>query len=220
MNIKTVNLNKIYKKKNSKDVHVLKNINLFIKSGEKVAFTGPSGAGKSTLIHILGLMDRPTSGKVFIDNIDCFKSDDKYLGKMRKDSIGFIFQFHYLLADFTVLENILLPVWEQKEIKAKEAEKILKKVGLSHRASHFPNELSGGEQQRAALARALINNPKIIFADEPTGNLDRATGKEIEKLLFDTASDTEATLILVTHNDRLASKADRVIKMSDGNINI
>ncbi|AKL97823.1 ABC transporter ATP-binding protein [Endomicrobium proavitum] len=218
MNIKAVNLTKIYKKRDSKDVRVLSGVNLNIKSGETIAFTGPSGAGKSTLIHILGLMDRPSSGKVLIDAIDCFKSNDAYLCKMRKDNIGFIFQFHYLLSDFTVLENILLPVWNIKETKIKDAEKILKKVGLSHRAAHFPNELSGGEQQRAALARALINNPKIIFADEPTGNLDRATGKEIEKLLFATVSETKATLILVTHNDKLALKADRIIKMRDGKV--
>lgn len=218
MKIETLNLNKKYKKKNSPDVNVLKNINITIKSGEKVAFTGPSGAGKSTLIHILGLMDRPTSGKVFIDGKDCFKSDDNYLCKMRKDNIGFVFQFHYLLADFTVLENILLPVWKNRDKMISKAKEVLKKVGLSHRYNHFPNELSGGEQQRAALARALINDPKIIFADEPTGNLDRATGMEIEKLLFKSSEERKATLILVTHNEKLAKKADRIIKMTDGHI--
>ncbi len=218
MNIKTQNLNKHYKKKDSLDVEVLKDINLEIKSGEKVAFTGPSGAGKSTLIHILGLMDRPTSGKVLIDGKDCFASDDNYLCKMRKENIGFVFQFHYLLSDFTVLENILLPVWEKKEENLEKAKKILEKVGLKHRITHFPNELSGGEQQRAALARALINDPKIIFADEPTGNLDRATGLEIEKLLLDSSSEGKATLILVTHNEELAAKTDRRMKMVDGKI--
>jgi ABC-type antimicrobial peptide transport system, ATPase component len=218
MDIKAVNLIKNYKRKDSPDVEVLKNINLEIKSGQKVAFTGPSGAGKSTLIHILGLMDRPTSGGVFIDGQDCFKSDDNYLCAMRKDNIGFVFQFHYLLSDFTVLENILLPVWKEKESKISNAEAILEKVGLSHRKNHFPNELSGGEQQRAALARALINNPKIIFADEPTGNLDRYTGLEIENLLFSTCTETGTTLVLVTHNLELAAKADLQIKMTDGKI--
>ncbi|MCL2798906.1 MAG: ABC transporter ATP-binding protein [Endomicrobia bacterium] len=218
MNIKAVNLSKHYKKKDSPDVEVLKNINLEIKSGEKVAFTGPSGAGKSTLIHILGLMDRPTSGKVFVDAKDCFLSNDDYLCSMRKENIGFVFQFHYLLSDFTVLENVLLPAWKDREEKLKKAEDILGKVGLSHRKNHFPNELSGGEQQRAALARALINDPKIIFADEPTGNLDRATGAEIEKLLFESSAERNATLVLVTHNESLAAKSDRIIKMTDGHI--
>lgn len=218
MEIKAVNLNKNYKKKGSPDVEVLKNVNLEIASGEKIAFTGPSGAGKSTLIHSLGLMDRPTSGKVFIDNQDCYKSNDNYLCKMRKDNIGFVFQFHYLLSDFTVLENILLPVWNESNLKTFYADEILEKVGLSHRKNHFPNELSGGEQQRAALARALINKPKIIFADEPTGNLDRHTGQEIENLLFSASAETKSTLILVTHNHELAQKADRRIQMVDGKI--
>ncbi|MDR1940983.1 MAG: ATP-binding cassette domain-containing protein, partial [Endomicrobium sp.] len=125
---------------------------------------------------------------------------------------------HYLLADFTVLENILLPVWDKRNLHAAKAEEILGKVGLLHRKSHFPNELSGGEQQRAALARALINDPKIIFADEPTGNLDRATGEEIEKLILNVSSEKKATLILVTHNEELASKTDIRIKMKDGSI--
>ena len=218
MNIRVENLNKNYKKKDSPDVKVLKNVNLEIISGQKIALTGPSGAGKSTLIHILGLMDRPTSGKVYIDDVDCFEGDDKYLCIMRKKNIGFVFQFHYLMTDFTVLENILLPVWGEKNIKFKQAQDILEKVGLLHWQNHFPNELSGGEQQRAALARALINNPQVIFADEPTGNLDRVTGVEIEKLLFESSSQTGSTLVLVTHNDDLASKTDKVIKMTDGKI--
>jgi lipoprotein-releasing system ATP-binding protein len=218
MEIKAVNLSKSYKKNDSPDIEVLKSINLDIKSGEKIAFTGPSGAGKSTLIHTLGLMDRPTAGQVVIDGKDCYKADDNYLCKMRKDNIGFVFQFHYLLADFTVLENILLPVWAERNGKTAYAEEILAKVGLSHRKNHFPNELSGGEQQRAALARALINKPKIIFADEPTGNLDRHTGLEIENLLFSASADEKSTLILVTHNQELAKKADRQIHMTDGKI--
>lgn len=218
MEIKAIDLSKSYKRKNSPDVSVLKNIELNIHSGEKVAFTGPSGAGKSTLIHILGLMDRPTTGKVFIDGKDCFESNDNYLCKMRKDNIGFVFQFHYLLPDFTVLENILIPVWDDRKNKYENALKILDKVGLSHRTGHFPNELSGGEQQRAALARAMINDPKIIFADEPTGNLDRATGIQIENLLLGSSDELKATLILVTHNEELAGKADRKINMVDGKI--
>lgn len=218
MEIKAVNLVKNYKKEGSPDIEVLKNLNLEIPSGQKVAFTGPSGAGKSTLIHSLGLMDRPTSGQVLIDGLDCYELNDDFLCKMRKDNIGFVFQFHYLLADFTVLENILLPAWDEKDGKISYAFEILEKVGLSHRKNHFPNELSGGEQQRAALARALINKPKIIFADEPTGNLDRNTGLEIENLLFSASDEAVATLILVTHNRELAEKTDRQIKMTDGKI--
>ncbi|MDR2427297.1 MAG: ABC transporter ATP-binding protein [Endomicrobium sp.] len=218
MRIQTINLNKSFTKRTGVDVEILKNVNIDIATGQKVAFTGPSGAGKSTLIHILGLMDRPTSGQVFIDGKDCYKSDDNYLCKMRKDNIGFVFQFHYLLADFTVLENIFLPVWNERNLKNSYAHEILEKVGLSHRKNHFPSELSGGEQQRAALARALINKPKIIFADEPTGNLDRHTGLEIENLLLSVSNEFKATLVLVTHNRELAQKADRQIQMTDGKI--
>jgi lipoprotein-releasing system ATP-binding protein len=216
MNIITENLSKSYKRKDLPDIKVLENINFEIISGQKIALAGPSGAGKSTLIHILGLMDRPTSGKVYIDGVDCFAGDDKYLCVMRKENIGFVFQFHYLMPDFTVIENILLPVWNEKNIKLNQAQNILEKVGILHWQNHFPGELSGGEQQRAAIARALINNPQIIFADEPTGNLDRITGFEIEKLLFESSSETGSTLVLVTHNDELASKADKIIKMTDG----
>jgi lipoprotein-releasing system ATP-binding protein len=217
MNIKIENLIKNYKKKSS-GVKVLKNINFEIKSKQKVALIGPSGAGKSTLIHILGLMDRPTSGKVYLDSFDCFTGDSKYLCNLRKKNIGFLFQFHYLMPDFTVLENILLPVWRERNTKFREAQNSLKRIGLLHRQAHFPSELSGGEQQRVALLRALINNPKVIFADEPTGNLDRATGLEVENLLFESSSELGSTLILVTHNDELASKTDMVIKMIDGSI--
>jgi lipoprotein-releasing system ATP-binding protein len=218
MRIQTINLRKSFRKRADADVEVLKGVNLDIASGGKVAFTGPSGAGKSTLIHILGLMDRPSAGTVLIDEKDCFASDDAYLCKMRKENIGFMFQFHYLLSDFTVMENILIPVWNNRKSFLQKADEILEKTGLSHRKNHFPSELSGGEQQRAALARALINSPKIIFADEPTGNLDRATGQTIEELLLNGASESGATLILVTHNEELAAKADVRIKMLDGTI--
>ncbi|MDR1260043.1 MAG: ABC transporter ATP-binding protein [Endomicrobium sp.] len=224
MNIKIKNLSKNYinnyNKKNSQIVKVLKNVNFEIISGQKVAFIGPSGSGKSTLIHILGLMDRPTYGKMYMGDIDCFACNDEYLCNMRKRNIGFIFQFHYLMSDFTVLENILLPVWSERSIKFKYAKYILKKIGLFNRQDHFPNELSGGEQQRVALARALINDPKIIFADEPTGNLDQSTGLEIENLLFENSLQTGSTLIFVTHNKEFALKADTIIKINDGKISI
>ena len=137
---------------------------------------------------------------------------------MRKDNIGFVFQFHYLLADFNVLENILIPVWDRKEEFIKKAQEILERIGILSRQDHLPSELSGGERQRAALARALINSPKIIFADEPTGNLDRVSCLEIEKLLFEFSSQSSATLIVVTHNEELALKSDRTIKIEDGGL--
>ncbi len=218
MNIKTVNLTKNYMLPHNQEVKVLKGINISVNSGEKIALTGPSGAGKSTLIHILGLMDKPTSGQVLIDGENITNFSSVKLAQMRKKNIGFVFQFHYLLADFNVLENVLMPVWEKKKEKTSEAMNLLETMGLTDRINHFPSELSGGEQQRAALARALINNPKILFADEPTGNLDRETGKIIEKLMFEMCDKRDMTLVVVTHSPELAAKADRSINIMDGTI--
>lgn len=218
MEIRTQNLSKTYRKKGSSEVLALRNLNLNFQTGEKIAVIGPSGAGKSTLIHILGLMDRPSEGKLFIDERDFSSASERDICRMRKDNIGFVFQFHYLLADFNVLENILIPVWDRKEEFIKKAQEILERIGILSRQDHLPSELSGGERQRAALARALINSPKIIFADEPTGNLDRVSGLEIEKLLFEFSSQSSATLIVVTHNEELALKSDRTIKIEDGGL--
>ncbi len=216
MKIETVNLTKTYLLPRQQEVKVLKGINISVNSGEKIALTGPSGAGKSTLIHILGLMDKPTSGKILIDceDVTDFSSDE--LARMRKENIGFMFQFHYLLADFNVLENILIPVWEHRKEKTPEAMNLLETIGLTDRLNHFPAELSGGEQQRVALARALINNPKVLFADEPTGDLDRETGKIVEKLMFEMCDKRNMTLVIVTHSPELAAKADRSINIMDG----
>ncbi|MBO7431865.1 MAG: ABC transporter ATP-binding protein [Elusimicrobia bacterium] len=218
MKIETKNLIKNYIVPKSGEVKVLKGIDLLINSGEKVALMGPSGAGKSTLIHILGLMDKPTSGNVLIDDKDITSLSQNKLAKMRKENIGFVFQFHYLLADFTVMENILMPVWDNRKEKKEYAMNMLEIMGLTDRINHMPNELSGGEQQRVALARALINNPKILFADEPTGNLDRQTGEKIEKLMFEMCSKLKTTLLVVTHSRELANLADRQIKIVDGKI--
>ena len=218
MKLETKNLTKNYIVPKSGEVKVLKGIDLLINSGEKVALTGPSGAGKSTLIHILGLMDKPTSGNVLIDGNDITSFSPSKLAKMRKENIGFVFQFHYLLADFTVMENILMPVWDKRKEKQEYAKSMLETMGLTDRANHMPNELSGGEQQRVALARALINNPKILFADEPTGNLDRKTGEKIETLMFEMCNKLKTTLLVVTHSQELANLADRQIKIVDGKI--
>lgn len=218
MKIIAKNLIKNYTKKNLPEVNVLKGINLEILSGTKISLTGPSGAGKSTLIHILGLMDKPTSGDIFIDDIRVNDYNNTQLSKMRKDNIGFVFQFHYLLSDFNVLENILIPVWDKKSEKIKRANELLDMTGLSARKTHMPSELSGGEQQRVALARALINNPKILFADEPTGNLDRKTGTMIEDLMFGLCTELKTTLVVVTHNQDVANLADKQLKMIDGQI--
>ena len=219
MKIETKNLTKNYIVPKSGEVKVLKGIDLLINSGEKVALTGPSGAGTSTLIHILGLMDKATSGQVFIDGIDTTNFTASKLADIRKQSIGFVFQFHYLLADFNVIENILMPVWNNRKTKKDDALNLLEIMGLSDRLFHMPNELSGGEQQRVALARALINNPKILFADEPTGNLDRQTGTKIENLMFEMCNKMKTTLLVVTHSQELADLADRQIKIVDGKIN-
>ena len=218
MKLETKNLIKNYIVPKSGEVKVLKGIDLLINSGEKVALMGPSGAGKSTLIHILGLMDKPTSGNVLIDDKDITSFSPAKLAKMRKENIGFVFQFHYLLADFNVMENILMPVWNDRKVKKESALNMLEIMGLTDRANHMPNELSGGEQQRVALARALINNPKILFADEPTGNLDRQTGEKIENLMFEMCSKLKTTLLVVTHSQELANLADRQIKIVDGKI--
>lgn len=218
MKIATKNLIKNYSKPKTSKVCVLKGINLNIASGEKVALMGPSGAGKSTLIHILGLMDKPTSGDIFIDDIKVNSYNSTKLAAMRKNNIGFVFQFHYLLADFNVLENILIPVWNDRIEKVSRANELLEIMGLSSRKTHMPYELSGGEQQRVALARALINNPKILFADEPTGNLDRKTGEKIENLMFSICSELKTTLVVVTHSEEIAKAADRQLKMIDGKL--
>jgi ABC-type lipoprotein export system ATPase subunit len=217
MNIKIEKLNKTYKKQ-FKYIEVLKNINLEIYSGQKIALIGPSGSGKSTLIHILGFMDKPSSGKIYIDNVDYVTEKNKYLCDFRKKNIGFIFQEHYLMYDFTVIENIIIPVWDKRESKILKAEYILKKIGLLNKKNNFPFELSGGEKQKVALARALINEPKIMFADEPTGNLDKKSCDEVENLLFESVSEISSILFFVTHNEKFASKANRIIEIVNGRL--
>ena len=192
-----------------------------VKKGEIVSIVGPSGSGKSTLLHILGTLDVADSGTVVMNNtaIDTLKGQK--LAAFRNRHIGFVFQFHHLLPEFTALENVCIPGWlagrKKKEVE-QAALDLLKMLGLSHRVENKPNQLSGGEQQRVAVARALINKPDIIFADEPTGNLDSANANELHQLFFDLRSQFNQTFLIVTHNEELAGKSDRVLHMKDGKI--
>ena len=218
--IEICNLQKTFIK-DGQTIDVLKGLNLLVSEGESLAVLGVSGAGKSTLIHILGTLDRPTSGAVFFDGIDVFSWEEKKLAHFRNERIGFIFQFFNLLAEFTSLENTMMPalIHGMSRRKAKErAEIILNDVGLGDRMKHKPGELSGGEQQRVAVARALVMEPDIVLADEPTGNLDRSTGRKIEDILVELNLTKKVTLIVVTHNKSLAERMTRNIGLGDGKI--
>ena len=203
----------------SKRVDVLKGIDLHISKGEKVAIVGASGVGKTTLLHILGTLDRPTSGKVFYERKDIFTLNEKELALFRNRGIGFVFQFHHLLPEFDALENTMMPCLVQgmtKQEASLKAEEILTLVGLKERLLHKPGELSGGEQQRVAVARALVLEPKVLLADEPTGNLDTKTGESVFQLLLELNRTKGVTLIIVTHNLTLAGLFPRQIRMVDG----
>lgn len=211
------NLHKYYDQ-----LHVLKGVDLHIQKGEIVSIVGASGAGKTTLLQILGTLDKPTveNGiELRINNEDILTMNDKTLSKFRNLNLGFIFQFHQLLPEFTALENVCIPAFIANKSKAEteiEAEKLLTYLGLSHRMNHKPNELSGGEQQRVAVARALINKPAIIFADEPSGNLDTASAENLHQLFFKLRDELGQTFVIVTHNEDLANMADRKLVMVDG----
>ena len=200
-------------------VEVLKGVDLKVQKGEVVAITGASGAGKTTLLQILGTLSRPDGGSLQIEGRDVLKLKDDALASFRGKRIGFVFQAHHLLPEFTALENVMIPALiagtGRREAQAKAAE-LLKVLGLSHREAHKPSELSGGEQQRVAIARALINDPAVLFADEPTGNLDSVTKQEIHRLFFDLRERTGQTIIIVTHDPELAALCDRTLKMKDG----
>ena len=218
--ISCVNINKTYD-----ELTVLKGINLEIQSGEIVAIVGPSGAGKTTLLQIIGTLDKPDqmdNSSLIINSIDVKLMNQSSFASFRNQYLGFIFQFHELLPEFTALENVCIPGWigkrKQKELK-RSAEELLSLIGLSDRIHHKPQELSGGEQQRVAVARALINQPKIIFADEPSGNLDTENANALHKLFFDVRKKFGTTFVIVTHNDSLANMADRKIILRDGEIN-
>ena len=202
-------------------VEVLKGIDLQVESGETIALVGASGAGKSTLLHILGTLDRPTEGSVSYRGEEVFRMGDLALAAFRNKTIGFVFQFHHLLPEFTALENVMMPLLIGGTVRkdAREvASALLGDVGLGHRLTHKPGELSGGEQQRVAIARALIGSPQLLLADEPTGNLDMKTSDEIHALLCDIHAARGVTLIIVTHNERLAARLGRTIRLVDGRI--
>ncbi|MGA3207336.1 MAG: ABC transporter ATP-binding protein [Syntrophales bacterium] len=207
--------------KDGNAIEVLKSLDFTISRGESLAILGVSGAGKSTLIHILGTLDHPTSGTVLFDDIDVFQWDKKKLAEFRNKMIGFVFQFHNLLPEFNSLENTMMPalIHGLPYRKARErAAAILNEVGLGDRLTHKPGELSGGEQQRVAVARALVMEPEIILADEPTGNLDSETGKKIEDILLDLNRTKRITLVVVTHNRTLADRMSKNIGLRDGKI--
>ena len=200
-------------------IEVLKGVDIQVKSGEIVSIVGPSGSGKSTLLHILGTLDKPDKGRVKLHDKEITGLEGRKLAGFRNQHIGFVFQFHHLLPEFSALENVCIPGWlsgKPKNQVKKRAEELLKLLGLSHRLENKPNALSGGEQQRVAVARALINQPSIVFADEPTGNLDSANAKELHDLFFDLRRQFNQAFLIVTHNEELAQLSDRMLTMRDG----
>jgi len=217
--IKAENINKYYG-----SLHVLKNVSLEINKGEIIAIVGPSGAGKTTLLQLLGTLDSPTkeaqsTSLLSINNQNVFELKEKALAQFRNLNLGFIFQFHQLLPEFTAIENVCIPGFIAKKSKAeveKEAIRLLTYLGLEDRMHHKPNELSGGQQQRVAVARALINNPAVIFADEPSGNLDHSSAENLHELFFKLRDEFGQTFVIVTHNEELANMADRKLVMVDG----
>ncbi len=216
--IKAVGIQKSYG-----NLNVLKGVNLTIEKGEFVTIVGKSGAGKSTLLHILGTLDQADQGQIIIGDTDVSKLTQKDLAAFRNQRLGFVFQFHHLLPEFSALENVCIPAFikgtDEKEARAK-AKYLLSYLGLKDRLTHRPGQLSGGEQQRVAMARALINNPAVVFADEPTGNLDSVTTSEMHQLLFQLRKDFEQTFVIVTHNEELAEMSDRRLVMKDGTMEI
>jgi lipoprotein-releasing system ATP-binding protein len=208
-------------------LRVLHGVDLAVRRGEFLCILGPSGSGKSTLLHLLGLLDRPSAGRVLFEERDAFEERKRWRDRMRNEAIGFVFQFYYLMPDLSVLENALLPAMIRTRLAAwpftrwaerARALEVLKDMGLAQRAHHLPRELSGGERQRAAIARALVHRPRVLFADEPTGNLDSATGAEIMRVLERLNRQEGLTVVMVTHDASIAERADRVLHLADGKL--
>ncbi|MFQ3576892.1 MAG: ABC transporter ATP-binding protein [Cytophagales bacterium] len=207
--------------KSYKHLKVLNNVSLEVKRGEITTIVGASGAGKSTLLQIIGTLDKPDSGKVIFNGTDIFSLNEQELCEFRNKKLGFIFQFHNLLPEFSALENVCIPAYIAKKSKKEAEEKakeLLEQLGLSHRLHHKPSELSGGEQQRTAVARALVNDPDLILADEPSGNLDSKNAHELHKLFFELKEKMNKTFVVVTHNEELAKIADKTFEMRDGSL--
>lgn len=218
--IQVVKLHRVFSLGQQK-LHVLKDINLEVREGEMVGIVGASGAGKSTLLHLMGTLDRPSEGKVFFNGLDLFSLGDESLAHFRNQKVGFVFQFHHLLPEFSALENTMMPALIKREEKRRAREKavdLLTEIGLGQRLHNKPGELSGGEQQRVAVARALMNDPEMILADEPTGNLDQQTGEAVYQVLCRLNKEKGKTFIIVTHSQEMALKMDRVVKLVDGSI--
>jgi len=201
------------------DLHVLKGVDCLVEKGEVVAIVGPSGAGKSTLLHILGTLDKPDQGQVFFNGLKTDFGNSRSNAAFKNKEIGFVFQFHHLLPEFNALENVCIPAYIAKQKKAEaegKAKELLELMGLKDRMNHFPSEMSGGEQQRVAVARALINTPSVVLADEPSGNLDSGSAEELHNLFFKLRDELKQTFVIVTHNKDLANMADRKLEMNDG----
>lgn len=220
--LEATNIHKFYRQANS-HLRVLKGIYLKIQAGDVLAIVGPSGAGKSTLLHILGGLDEPSEGKVVIEGEEIYRLNDVQRAKIRNQKVGFVFQFYHLLPEFSALENVMLPALvNAQNFKLRklenDAEDLLEQVGLKERVNHKPSELSGGEQQRVAIARALINRPKIIFCDEPTGNLDTESSQSVIKLLLDLNIKNKQTVVIVTHDEDIARRSHKIIRIRDGRL--
>jgi len=220
--LRTLDLRKSYLS-GREELQVLKGIDLDISTGEVISIVGASGTGKTTLLNLIGTLDRPTSGTVLYGDKDVFKLTDNDLAKFRNYDIGFIFQFHHLLPEFSAIENVMMPalISGKKSEQALElASSLLGIVGLEGREKHKPSELSGGEQQRVAVARALVNNPRVVLADEPTGNLDRKTGESVHELIWKLNREMNQTFVIVTHNESLSERSNRIIRLADGKAEI